>query len=138
MKTFKYLFLVLLIMPFLISCDEDEKDDEDVQRTTHTVTLKNESGVPGCALGEGFEATFLVTYRDIQVSADINDGSFGIINVLVEDGESINVRVFKTEDDTLFADANVDVRTTSRPEELEEEIRSITFCQAFQLNFQNF
>lgn len=138
MKTLKTIFVSLLILTLIYSCDEDEMEEEEIERTTHTVTLRNESGAPGCGFGAGFEATYLVTYRDIQVSADINDGTFGIINVLVEDGESINVKVFRTDDDTLFADANVNVRTTSRPDFLEEEFRTITFCEAFQLNFQNF
>jgi len=127
--------------PFLMSfsCDDDSDDDEEeIQRTTHTVTLRNESGVIGCGMGPGFQVTFVVSYRDIQVDATINDGTFGIINVLVEDGESINVQVYRTDDDTLFADSNVNVRTTSRPEFLEDEFRSITYCEAFQLVFANF
>ena len=139
MKNFKYILLVFIISPFLFTCDEDDsKDEDEIERTTHTVTLRNESGVNGCGFGPGIQITYVVSYRDIQVDATINDGTFGIINVLVEDGESINVKVYKTDDDTLFADANVNVRTTSRPDFLEDEFRAVTFCEAFNLIFENF
>lgn len=142
LKTLKPIFFFLLMTPFLLSfsCDEDDSDDEEeVQRTSHTVSLRNESGAPGCGGFEsGFQITYVVSYRDIQVDATINDGTFGVINVLVEDGESINVQVYRTDDDTLFADANVNVRTSSRPDVLEDEFRAITFCEAFNLIFENF
>ena len=41
-------------------------------------------------------------------------------------------------DGTILADANVNVRTTSRPESLEGLPRIIRYCEAFQIGFENF
>ncbi len=142
MKSFKPFIILILMTTCLLSfsCDEDSDDDDDeVQRTTHVVTLNNNLGEPGCipfGLGE-VPIVFIVSYRDIQVDATINPGASGFINVLVEDAESINV-VVQDLDGTPLANANVNVRTTSRPESLEGLPRIIRYCEAFQLNFENF
>lgn len=137
----RHLIIVVLIVPFLmlLSCDEDNEEGEEVQRTTHLVRLDNNLGEPGC-IPFGLEEApivFIVSYRNIQVDATINPGASGFINVLVEDNESINV-IVQDEDGTLLADANVNVRTLSRPESLEELPRIIRYCEAFQLDFENF
>jgi len=141
MKTTAYLFF-LLMSPFLFSCDDDKDKDEDEEpdRTTNLVTLQNNTGQAGsgfCFPNEP-QVTFIVSYRDIQVDASINSGGAqGFINVLVEDGESINVRVQRTSDDTVIANANVNVRTTSRPLP-EDTPRRIIYCEPFELEFEGF
>jgi len=141
MKKLIYILLVLVTTPFLFACDEDSDETEDeVQRTSHTVTLYNSLGDTGCYPVGGiseFEVVFIVSYRDIQVDATINPGAYGFINVLVEDTESINV-IVQDLSGTILANANVNVRTTSRPEFLEDSPRRIRYCEAFQLNFENF
>lgn len=124
--------------PFLFSCDDESDDEEEeIQRTTKLVTLNNNLGEPGCFGFADAPVVFIVSYRDIQVDATINPGASGFINVLVEDAESINVVVQKV-DTEIIANANVIVRTTSRPEALEGSARIITFCENFSLNFENF
>lgn len=142
MNYFRQLFFIILAFPFLmlVSCDEaTETEEEEVQRTTHLVTLDNNLGTPDC-IPFGLEenpVVFIVSYRDIQVDATINPSASGFINVLVEDNESINV-IVQDEDGTLLADANVNVRTTSRPESLDGLPRIIRYCEAFQIGFENF
>lgn len=138
MKSLKYIFILLLIVPLLISCDEEEDDEEEEpDRTTHLVTFNNNRGSTGGCF-PGYTVDFLVTYRDIQASLNLPAGGTGFLNVLVEDSESINVQVIKISDDQIVADANVNVRTTSRPQNLEGEPRTVNFCDAFDLNFNNF
>lgn len=138
MRTLKHILFVLIMTPFLFSCDEEnENEEEDVQRTTHVVTLHNNLGEPGCFGFGDAPVVFIVSYRDIQVEATINPGASGFINVLVEDAESINVIVQKL-DTEIIANANVNVRTTSRPESLDDLARIITFCENFSLIFENF
>ncbi|MBV1922561.1 MAG: hypothetical protein KUG68_00880 [Flavobacteriaceae bacterium] len=138
MKPVKYIFFLLLLTPFLFSCDEeDEDEDEEPERTTHLVTFNNNRGSTGGCF-PGYTVDFLVTYRDIQASLNLPAGGTGFLNVLVEDNESINVQVIKISDDQIVADANVNVRTTSRPDNLEGEFRTVNFCDAFDLNFNNF
>jgi len=141
MKLTKYLFVLLLILPLYSACETDgEEDEEEPDRTTNLVTLQNNSGEAGSGFCFPNEAqlTFIVSYRDIQVDATINStGTQGFINVLVEDGESINVRVQRTSDDTTLANANVNVRTTSRPGP-EDAPRRIIYCEPFALEFEGF
>lgn len=134
MKNLKYLVLLLIIVPFFQSCGKEETEPE---RTTNLVKLENNTGVTGC-FASGLTVTFLVSYRDIQVDVDIEQGRSAIINVLVEDNESINVVVQNTSDDTVIANADVNVRTDSRPENLAIESRRISYCQAFNLGFHDF
>jgi len=139
MKTYKYIAFVLLLFPLLFSCDEESDKEEEPKRTTQLITLENSTGTPGLGCGPadgGMTVTFLITYSDIQVSANIQDRNFGFVNVLVEDGERIQVKVLKTSDDTLLADSSVSVRTDSRPSDLEG--RTIEYCTAFALKFHNF
>ena len=52
-------------------------EEEEVQRTTHLVTLDNNLGTPDC-IPFGIEevpVVFIVSYRDIQVDATINPRS---------------------------------------------------------------
>jgi len=131
-------FLVTIFGCFLfLSCDEEDNEDDEPDRTTHLVTFDNNSGVSGCGFVD-VDVTFLVTYRDIQASIDLPAPGTGFLNVLVEDAESINIQVFNTNDDTPLANANVTVRTSSRPENLEGEPRTVTYCTAFNLIFSNF
>ena len=126
-----------LIISF--SCDEDDDEEEEPERKTVLVTLQNNAGdfgSGGCFPSED-SVTFIVSYRDIQVDASISGGSSGFINVLVEDGESINVIVQRTNDNTLLANANVNVRTYSRPGP-EDATRRVTYCEPFALQFENF
>ncbi len=138
MKTIKYIFIVLLFVPLLFSCDEVTEEDEEPEQTSHLITFQNFTDITGCGELGGDTVTFIISYRDIQVDIEIEAGNEAYLNVLVEDGESINVKVQKTSDDLLLADANVSVRTESRPEEMEELIRVVTYCQAFDLIFENF
>jgi len=133
MKSLKYL-LFLAILPFLQSC---EKEETTPNRTTHVVTLENNTGVTGCGAA-GLTVTYLVSYRDIQVDVDVDEGRSAIINVLVEDKESINVMVQNTADGTTIANTNVTVRTTSRPDHLSSENRRISYCIAFDLDIFDF
>lgn len=137
MKTFKYILIFLLIIPLFLACEEDEGGDNEPERTTVTVTLKNEGGALGCS-SQAEQVTFIVSYRDIQVDATINSGTFGVINVLVEDGESINVVVQRTSDNTVLANSNVNVRTESRPFNDTAPGRKITYCDTFDLIFSDF
>lgn len=136
MKPVKYIFYFLMIVPFLISCDEDSDENDDPERTSHLVTFNNNRGASGC--NPPYAVTFVVSYRDIQAFIDLPDEGTGFLTVLVEDGESINVQVRQQSDDEVVADANVNVRTTSRPDNLEGEPRTVSFCQAFSLAFSNF
>ncbi len=125
--------------PFLFSfsCEDDEDEEEEPNRETVLITFDNNSGVSGCGFVD-VNVTFLVTYRDIQASLDLPAPGTGFLNVLVEDGESINVQVVNTDNDTPLANANVNVRTTSRPDNLEGNPRIVTYCTAFNLSFSNF
>ena len=134
MKVLKFTLLSFAILSLFQSC---QKDETEPKRSTHVVTLENNTSVTGCG-GNGLEVTFLISYRDIQVDVDVEKARSAIINVLVEDGESINVKVQRTSDDSPLADANVTVRTDSRPDHLENEHRRISYCSAFDLNFLNF
>ena len=140
MKTLKYIFIVLLIFPlFSSTCEEEEKaEEEEPQRTTVLLTLNNNSGLTGCNILGPIKVSFIVSYRDIQTDVAIEPNQGAFLNALVEDGESINIRVLRFEDDMLLADANVSVRTTSRPANLEGEPRTISYCRAFNLAFSNF
>nr|WP_321234464.1 hypothetical protein [uncultured Psychroserpens sp.] len=140
MKTFKPILFFLLMTPFLFSfsCDDEDEEDEP-DRKTVLVTLQNNAGdigSGGCIPIEN-SLTFIVSYRDIQVDAAINGGSQGFINVLVEDGESINVIVQRTDSGILRSNSNVNVRTDSRPGP-EDAPRRIIYCEAFELQFENF
>lgn len=136
MKTIKYIFLILLVFQFTFSCDETEAEDEEPERLTVLLTLNNNRGASGC--NPPYDVTFVINYRDIQAIVDVGSENTAFLNALVEDGESINVQVRRTSDDTVVADANVSVRTTSRPDNLEDSFRTISFCKAFDLSFQNF
>ena len=126
----------------LVSCDKKENDDDSMpEQTTHLLKITNNSGLSEC-FGEFLDdntITFLISYRDVQASADITNGAggTGFFNVLVEDAESINVKVFKTDDDTLLADTDINVRTSSRPGPAEVE-RQVIFCNSFDLIVLNF
>ena len=137
MKKFIYIIAIFFLTFILISCEEEESSEEEPDRTTHLVTFNNNRGpVGGCY--PSYSVTFLVTDRDIQASLDLSAGNTGFLNVLVEDGESINVQVIRQTDDLIVADANVNVRTTSRPQSLEGTHRTVNFCHAFDLQFSNF
>ncbi len=138
MRLFKYGILLFLYVSLTISCEEEETDDtEDEPDRTHAlVTFNNNRGASGC--NPPYAIVFIVSYRDIQASIELTAPNTGFLNVLVEDGESINVRVQRQSDDELVADASISVRTTSRPESLEGEARTVSFCKAFDLSFLNF
>ncbi|WP_353776875.1 hypothetical protein [Winogradskyella sp. 3972H.M.0a.05] len=138
MKLLNYLFVFVFILPLFIDCEDDEMDDEP-ERTTVLVTLQNNAGgfgAGGCFPTED-SVTFIVSYRDISVDADITGGGQGFINVLVEDNESINVIVQRTSDDVVLGNANVNVRTESRPGP-EDAARRIIYCEPFEIQFENF
>lgn len=138
MRLSKYILLSTLIFSFAFFCDEDEAAEEmEIERTNALATFQNFSDASGCNAPTQ-DITFVVSYRDIQAFVDLGPGGVGFLNLLVEDGESINVQVRNTETDNVVADANVSVRTTSRPAELEDEPRVITFCDTFDLIFSNF
>ena len=137
MKLISYMFALILFMPLFINCEDDEMEEDDVERTTVLVTLQNNAGgfgAGGCFPTED-SVTFIVSYRDISVDAAITGGGQGFINVLVEDGESINVIVQRTSDDIVLGNANVNVRTESRPGDAE---RRIIYCEPFEIQFENF
>ncbi|MDT0557760.1 hypothetical protein RM697_03830 [Ichthyenterobacterium sp. W332] len=136
MRTLKYVLLFLLIMPSFLACEEDEEGDNEPERLTVLATFNNDRGIGGC--NPSYAVTFVVSYRDIQAFIDLPPQGTGFLNLLVEDGESINVQVRKQTDDSVVADANVSVRTDSRPEALQESPRIVSFCEVFNLSFQNF
>jgi len=140
MKALKHIFIVLLILPlFSSTCEEEEKaEEEEPMRTTVLLTLNNNSGLSGCNILAPQKVSFIVSYRDIQADVVIEPESAAFLNALVEDGEVINIKVLRFSDDMLLADANVTVRTTSRPAGLEGEPRTISYCRAFDLAFSNF
>ena len=139
MKILKYVFALFLVLSLSYSCDEEATDDEEEEpeRTSHLVTYNNNRGSTGGCYPE-YSVTFVVSYRDIQAFIDLPAGGTGFLTVLVEDAESINVQVRKQSNDEVVADANVNVRTTSRPQSLEGEARTVQFCGAFDLQFVNF
>lgn len=137
MKFYKYGILVLAFCCMSFSCDEDATDDMDEpDRTNALVTFNNNRGVSGCF--PPYSIVFIVSYRDVQASVELSAPNTGFLNVLVEDGESINVKVQRLDNDELVADANIAVRTDSRPASLEGSARTVSFCRAFDLSFQNF
>ncbi len=135
MKTLKFIALSLIILSVFSTCDKEEESGPE--RTTHVVTLENNTGITGCFAG-GLDVTFLVRYRDIVVEVVVMRERSAIINVLVEDNESINIIVQNASDGSRLADKNVVVRTESRPDHLEGEHRRISYCQAFNLIVSNF
>jgi hypothetical protein len=139
MKKLRYFLALFIVLNLSYSCDEEATDDEEEEpeRTTHLVTFNNNRGSTGGCF-PSYTVTFLVTYRDIQASLDLPAGGTGFLNVLVEDSESINIQVIKQSDDQIVADANVNVRTTSRPQSLEGKARTVQFCDVFHLDFRNF
>lgn len=139
MKLFKYGVLLFLCVLLTTSCDEVEEaiEDEEPERTNALVTFNNDRGTGGCF--PSYAVTFVVSYRDIQAFIDLPAQGTGFLNLLVEDGESVNVQVRRqTDEANVVADSNVNVRTTSRPEDLQESARIVSFCEVFNLSFQNF
>ena len=112
------------------------QEEEEPERTNALVTFQNDRGIGGCF--PSYAVTFVVSYRDIQAFVDLPAQGTGFLNLIVEDGESVNIQVRQQSDDDVVADANVNVRTTSRPEELEDSPRIVSFCETFMLSFQNF
>ena len=130
MKAIKLISLLLFMSLTLWCCEEDE-ESEDPDRQTVTISLQNSTGAQGCANSE--EITFIVSYRDIQVDATINPGgAFGVINVLVEDGESIDVQVRTTDTNDVIASSSVEVNFSG------SGVARVTYCQPFDLIFTNF
>jgi len=139
MKLQKYILVVALIFSFAFSCDEDEEGMEDEpDRTNVLLSLNNNSGLSGCNILGPQKVVFIISYRDVQADVTIEPEQGAFLNALVEDGEVINIQVRRFEDNMLQADANVTVRTTSRPASLEGEPRTISYCRAFDLAFSNF
>ena len=142
LKTLSYYFLAFLVTALMVSCDsEDENDNSNNELLSRAIKLQNSTGATGCPSSQ--TVTFIVSYgvnddqEDIQVDATISPGSVGFINVLIFDGGTINVRVLKTSDDTIIANTDFEVRTM-RPDEESMDIRTITYCRAFDLTFSNF
>ncbi|WP_299364974.1 hypothetical protein [Winogradskyella sp.] len=136
MKTIKYLFAFCLCFTLFLGCDEEEDENEEPDRVNALAQFNNDRGIGGCF--PSYAVTFVVSYRDIQAFIDLPAQGTGFLNLLVEDGESINVQVRRQTDDAVVADANVSVRTDSRPESLADEPRIVSFCEVFDLSFQNF
>lgn len=137
MKLFKFGVLLFLCLSVTLSCEEEEDmEDQEPERTNALITFNNNRGITGC--NPSYAVVFIVSYRDIQASIELSAPNTGFLNVLVEDGESINVRVQRQDNDELVADADVNVRTDSRPSNLEGEPRTVDYCRAFSLNFNNF
>ncbi|MEO1030690.1 hypothetical protein [Winogradskyella sp.] len=136
MKTIKYIFTFCLCFTLFLGCEEEEDENEEPERKNVLATFNNDRGIGGCF--PSYSVTFVVSYRDIQAFIDLPPQGTGFLNLLVEDGESINVQVRQQSDDDVVADANVSVRTDSRPESLDDLPRIVSFCEAFDLSFQNF
>ncbi|WP_299523274.1 hypothetical protein [Winogradskyella sp.] len=136
MKTITYIFAFFLCFTLFLGCDEEEDENEEPDRINVLATFNNDRGIGGCF--PSYSVTFVVSYRDIQAFIDLPAQGTGFLNLLVEDGESINVQVRRQTDDVVVADANVSVRTESRPESLADEPRIVSFCEVFDLSFQNF
>ena len=135
----QYRFYLLIFLVALFSCDEESEDSEP-DRQNVTIQFENKSGVDGCYLygGEYYSVVFIVSYRDIQADINLGPNGTGFLIVNVEDGEKINIRVQGQEDDATVADADVSVRTDSRPESLKDVPRKVEFCEVFSLQFYNF
>ena len=136
------LAIFLLPLLFFLQTDGCGDDDsvvvvEDPPFTEELVTFNNNRGSTGGCYPE-YSVEFLVTYRDIQASVNLPSGGTGFLTLLVEDGESVNVKVIKESDDSIVANASVDVRTTSRPQNLENQARTVNFCESFDLQFSAF
>lgn len=134
----KYILLCTLLFSFAFLCEDDgEAQEEDIERTNALATFQHFGDAVGCQ-GTNQPITFIVSYRDVQAFIDLDVGGTGFLTLLVEDGESVNVQVRIQNDDTVVADANVSVRTSSRPDGLEGEARVVTYCDSFDLIFSNF
>ena len=136
MKTLKYLFACCLCLTLFLGCDEEDEEMDEPDRRNVLATFNNDRGIGGCF--PSYSVTFVVSYRDIQAFIDLPPQGTGFLNLLVEDGETINVQVRQQSDDDVVADSNVSVRTDSRPESLEDLPRIVSFCEVFNLSFQNF
>lgn len=138
MRLSGYLLIVTVVFSFAFSCDDDEIQEalED-ERTNALVTFQHFGDAGGCS-GTNDPITFVVSYREVQAFVDLDVGGTGFLNLSVVDEESVNVQVRKQEDSDILADANVTVRTSSRPESLDEEARVVTYCSNFSLIFSNF
>ena len=138
MKSTKLIALLLFMSLTLWCCEEDE--DKEPERTTHTIQLSNALDAMDCIdvfVGPSEPITFIVSYRDIQVDVDVLRGQSGIINVLVEDNETINI-IVQNLNGELRSNANVNFRTTSRPDNLSDSVRVVEYCNPFSLQFANF
>lgn len=135
----KELFFLIFVctLSLYISCDSEEEEEEGMpNRLTQLIALHNDTGADGGCPAEP-SVTFVISYRDVQVDASISEDNTGFVNVLVADGESINVQVRRTSDNNILSDADIDVRTTSRPGD-QDAIRRIRYCESFNLEFENF
>ena len=137
MKLAKYILLCTMAFSFSFFCDDEEVQEafED-ERLNALVTFQHFGDASGCG-GTNEPITFVVTYRDIQAFVDLGPGGVGFLTLSVADGESVNVQVRIQSDDDVVADANIAVRTTSRPDDMDGE-RSVTYCENWALRFENF
>ncbi len=138
MKYITRLFFLSLLVITLSSCDEELlEDDEEPERTTELITVANITQNNGCLPVESL-ISFAISYRDVQVIVDVSDNNEAYINVLVEDREEINIVVKRNSDDTTLSNTNVSVRTSSRPSSLDNTVRTLSYCEPFNLIKENF
>ena len=138
MKLSKYILISTLLFSFAFDCSDEEINEalED-DRTNALVTFVHATDATGCN-GVDVPITFVVSYGSVQAFVDLGVGGTGFLNFNVVDGESVNIQVRRQDNDEVVADANVSVRTSSRPDSLEGEPRTVTFCSTFDLIFSNF
>ena len=136
MKAIKYfsLFSFLLLLP--ISCNQSA--EERLLEDARTVLIRLEHSASGDCSSQEDSVTFILSYGGIQQDVSVEKDKSAFINANVNDKASLNVKVQRTSDFVLIAEGNVSVRTESRPNELKDVPRVITFCKISDIIFLNF
>lgn len=146
MNKIKALLTVFLLFFVIISCnDQTGLPLNDDPRLATLIDLKNFTNDTSCPVEE--TVTFILTYSygtafgaqnaAEQVDATLEAGQIGSVIVTVYNNTPLNVKVQRTSDDTFLAESNVTIRTESRPVELKDATRKITYCD-LDLIFENF
>nr|WP_321234466.1 hypothetical protein [uncultured Psychroserpens sp.] len=132
-KTLKNILLVLMVIPLLCSCDEDDSD-LNLREAPFTVTFLNRSN-QSCNGGQ-LSFTFLITFPDgTQVTQTLEPGAaYEKFIPLVRDRESINVKIFFPSVEEAIAEANIpfifsDEVSDEDLEPIGNEL-SVTYCHS--------
>ena len=136
MKTVKSIFFIFLLFPLIASCELDSLFPEE-ELITVNIVLENSSGISGCGSAES-SITFIVSHDSFYEDINVSKGSSRSIDVKVFDRQRITVIVQRTSNDQKIAESYVDVRTDSRPDDLNGTQRKIEYCTVFDLIFDGF